>query len=639
MEAQDAAGAIKRINALDRAAFVELLGGLYEHSPWVAERAYEQRPFADKPALRDTMRAVVDAATPDAKLALIRAHPELAGEKLRARALTPSSLAEQGSIGLDRLGDDEIAEWTALNQAYRDRFGFPFVICVRLHAKDEIIAAMKRRLQGAVESEATEAICQIHDIAWMRLADLVQRIGSLAALEAQAKRDVAMLADPALGWVKPRKGPGGEAVYDVAIVGGGQSGLGACFALRREGIQNVIVLDENPAGQEGPWITYARMVTLRTPKHLTGIESGIPSLTFRSWFEAQHGEAAWEALDKIPRGEWMAYLRWLREVLGLPVRNRTRVERIELESFGLYRLMLAGGETLLARKVVLATGIQGGGEWHVPPFVSEALPKDRYAHSSSVFGYSPWAGKRIGILGSGASAFDNAQHALGAGAAQAHVFARRRELQRINPIRHMEKTGLTKRYALLDDEEKYRALVHFMALNQPPTADTFMRASAYPGFRLHLGAPWTAVRMEGDEIAVTTPRGEHRFDFLVVSTGTLTNLGLRPELATFVDDIALWGDREVSGARHSVIDAHPYLGKGFELTGKTEEAQARLHGLFLFNYAALASQGVSAAALSGLRHGLPRLAEGVATQLFRDDRDAILADYYAFADPEFTPDV
>jgi OHCU decarboxylase len=628
--------AIERINALCSAAFLDTLGALYEHSPWVAERVFDLRPFADESALGDAMRAVVDEAGEKANLQLIRAHPELAGEKLRAQALTASSLAEQGSVGLDKLAEAELAEWAALNAAYRQRFGFPFVICVRLHSKDDIVAAMRRRLGGEVAAEVAEAIRQIHDIARLRLSDLMQRMERLGWHEAQVRRDIALLADPAGSWVRGRVGPGGERVFDVAIVGGGQSGLGACFALRREGVHNVIVLDENAEGLEGPWITYARMVTLRTPKHLTGIETGIPSLTFRAWYEAQFGAEAWERLEKIPRADWMAYLRWLRVVLELPVRNDAKVVGIASEGVGLFRVMLAGGDVVLARKVVLATGIQGGGEWHVPAFVSEALPAERYAHSSSVFDYSPWAGKRIGILGSGASAFDNAQHALGAGAAEVHVFARRRELQRVNPIRHMERSGLTKRYALLSDEEKYRALDHFLALNQPPTMDTFQRASAHSGFRLHLGAPWNGVRMEAGDVVVTTPGGEHRFDFLVVSTGTVTDLGLRPELSAFAGDIALWGDRVKVDRPNPLIDAHPYLGPGFQMTGRTEEGQARLHGLFMFNYAALASLGLSAAALSGLRYALPRLAEGVASQLFLDDRDEVLRDYFAYDEAEFT---
>ncbi|MDP3740455.1 MAG: NAD(P)/FAD-dependent oxidoreductase [Hyphomonadaceae bacterium] len=459
----------------------------------------------------------------------------------------------------------------------------------------------------------------------------------LVGLEAQVKRELSLLADPGASWVRPRVHPSGAPIYDVLIVGGGQSGLGAAFALRREGVTNVLVLDENAEGEEGPWVTYARMVTLRTPKHLTGVETGIPSLTFRAWYEAQHGEAAWEAVEKIPRGEWMAYLRWMRRTLGLPVRNSARVTELTREPDGLFRVAVARQDSVFTRKVVLATGIQGGGEWHVPPFIRNALPRDMYAHTSEQIDFARLAGKRIGILGAGASSFDNAQHALSQGVAEAHVFVRRSRLPRVNAIRHMEKSGLTKRYALLSDEEKYAALDHFLRLAMPPTNDTFQRASAHPGFRLHLGAPWQTVKHEGSQAVVSTPKGDHAFDFLVVSTGILNDLSLRPELKNFTSDIAIWRDRPApNGRRNADIDAMPCLGPGFQLVGRTPESEARLHGLFVFNYSALASLGLSASALSGIRYALPRLVEGVATQLFLDDRTEILADYFAYAEEEFT---
>ena len=173
----------------------------------------------------------------------------------------------------------------------------------------------------------------------------------LEALSATVWRDLELLDHHSPSWVRSREG-----VFDVVIVGGGQSGLGAAFGLMREKVGNILVVDENPAGLEGPWVTYARMITLRTPKQLTSIDFGMPSLTFRAWFEAQHGAAAWAALDKIPRADWMAYLRWYREVLQIPLRNETRVTLIEPLEDGLFRLSLEGGGELLARKVVLATG-------------------------------------------------------------------------------------------------------------------------------------------------------------------------------------------------------------------------------------------------------------------------------------------
>lgn len=456
----------------------------------------------------------------------------------------------------------------------------------------------------------------------------------LAELTANVRRDLDLLDHASPGWTRPRDG-----VLDVIIIGGGQSGLGAAFGLMREKVRDILVLDENPAGYEGPWATYARMITLRTPKHLTAIDFGLPGLTFRAWWEAQHGLAGWDALGKIPRGDWMAYLRWFREVTGVPVRNQVRVIAIEPQDGGVHAVRLEDGETLLARKVVLATGIQGGGEWHTPDFVKHSLPPSLYAHTSQDIDFAALRGKRAAILGGGASAFDNAQHALSAGVAAAHVFVRRAALPQVNPIRFMEAAGFARHFAEFDDATKYAVINSFLTRNQPPTNDTFERACAHPGFALHLGSPWLAVAQtaEGD-ISVATPKGVFIYDFLILSTGLKTDAALRPELAQVADDIALWRDRYVPAADQAnpLIDEHPYLGPGFELQGKTPEGQQRLHGLFAFNYSALASLGLSASALSGLKFALPKLVAAVTRQLFLDDRQTVLEDFFNYDALEFT---
>ena len=168
--------AIARINALNRAEFVALLGALYEHSPWTADKAFEQRPFADGEALGAALRLTVDHASDSQRLQLIRAHPVLAGDRVAARALTASSMSEQASVGLDRLTDDESAMWAKLNAAYQAEFGFPFIICVTLHTKADILAALNRRLSSTRQQELREAITQIHDIARLRLKQILDRL-------------------------------------------------------------------------------------------------------------------------------------------------------------------------------------------------------------------------------------------------------------------------------------------------------------------------------------------------------------------------------------------------------------------------------------------------------------------------------
>jgi hypothetical protein len=463
---------------------------------------------------------------------------------------------------------------------------------------------------------------------------------SLEALNERVKTDLSYLAFGGPDWVRPLNHPEGH-VYDVVIIGGGQSGLGAAFGLLRERVSNILVIDENPEGLEGPWETYARMVTLRTPKHLTSIDLGIPSLTFRSWWEAQVGPEGWEAVVKIPRGDWMNYLRWYRKVLNLPVINEVKLKLIEPAEEGIHRLHAEGAgapsSLLLARKVILATGIQGGGEWHVPSMIAEKLPRHLYAHTSEAIDFEALKGKKVAVLGGGASAFDNANFALSEGVAEAHVFVRRKEIPRINPIRQMEVSGMIEHFPALSDADKYAAIAHFFKHNQPPTNDTFERAASWPGFNVHLGAPWLDVEAVGEGALVTTPQGKFTFDFLIISTGLLTDPALRPELRLVEGHIARWVDRYKAPEEvaNPVLDAHPYLSPGFAFLSRDEVGQKRLHGLFTFSYSALISCGISASALSGVRYGIPKLVTTVADQLFHDDREEILKNFFTYSENEF----
>ncbi|APP76169.1 OHCU decarboxylase [Xanthomonas vesicatoria ATCC 35937] len=156
-------------NMLDDAAFVARYREVFEHSPWVVERAARRRPFDD--VHRGLMQVVHDAS-PDDQVALIRAHPELAGKAAIDRTLTAASATEQASAGLDRLSEPEFKRFHALNRAYRHRFGFPFVICVRLHDKAGILAELERRLEAARRDEIATAIAEIGKIVHLRLEAL-----------------------------------------------------------------------------------------------------------------------------------------------------------------------------------------------------------------------------------------------------------------------------------------------------------------------------------------------------------------------------------------------------------------------------------------------------------------------------------
>ena len=164
---------ISALNACDRASFVNALGAIFEHSPWVVDSAWCRRPFAAADDLMAAMLAVIEAASDNEKLALIRRHPDLAGKAARAGALTEHSASEQAGVGLDQLSDEEYRRFHRLNDAYKVRFGFPFVIAVRGHNRETILTAFATRLQNDQGSEMAEALHNIGLIAQFRLEDML----------------------------------------------------------------------------------------------------------------------------------------------------------------------------------------------------------------------------------------------------------------------------------------------------------------------------------------------------------------------------------------------------------------------------------------------------------------------------------
>lgn len=161
-------------NVADREQFTALFGGVYEHSPWVAVAVADQRPFDSVDGLVTAMRTVVDSAGESEQLTLIRAHPDLAGKLAMSGELTASSRSEQGGLGLDRLAADEFELFQDFNSRYREKFGFPFVICVRLTDKAGILEAFRRRLASDPETERLTALLEIHHIARLRVADILK---------------------------------------------------------------------------------------------------------------------------------------------------------------------------------------------------------------------------------------------------------------------------------------------------------------------------------------------------------------------------------------------------------------------------------------------------------------------------------
>ncbi|MBV8680431.1 MAG: 2-oxo-4-hydroxy-4-carboxy-5-ureidoimidazoline decarboxylase [Aquitalea sp.] len=164
---------LQQLNQLPFDAFVAALGGIFEHSPWVAERTAGLRPFHSVAALAAVMAGEVDKAGYAAQIALIRAHPELAGKAAIRGELTMESTAEQAGAGLDQCSPEEFSRLNALNRAYLDKFGFPFILAVRGYDRAAIIGEFERRLASGVEEERRECLQQIYRIAHLRLETIL----------------------------------------------------------------------------------------------------------------------------------------------------------------------------------------------------------------------------------------------------------------------------------------------------------------------------------------------------------------------------------------------------------------------------------------------------------------------------------
>ncbi len=464
--------------------------------------------------------------------------------------------------------------------------------------------------------------------------------GTLDALEARLRQDLDRLCYPPAAWVPPTSGPSGERVHDAVIIGGGMCGLVAAFALRRLGVADIRILDRSPAGREGPWVTYARMPVLRSPKQLAGPAMGVASLTFRAWYEASFGSAAWEGLDRIPRTQWMDYLVWYRRVLGLPVENGVEVRRIRPEG-ALLRLETDGAEaTVLARKVVLATGRGGLGGAVVPAFLDGA-PRRLWAHSSDPIDFAALAGKRVAVVGVGASAMDNAAMALDHGAAEVRVLVRRPDIPRINRLRALESPGFVHGYPGLDDAWRWRIMELWFHGQSPAPRDSLLRVGRHPKAAFHLDCAVEEVREAEGRLSIRTARGPAlAADFLILGTGFGVDPRAVPEIAAFAGEIATWEDRyrPPPALANADLARFPYLGRAFEFVERHPGRAPWLANLHAFNYGAMVSLGRVSGDIPAVSEGAAWLAEGIAAALFRADIDRHWRTFAAYDTPELLGD-
>jgi cation diffusion facilitator CzcD-associated flavoprotein CzcO len=465
-------------------------------------------------------------------------------------------------------------------------------------------------------------------------------LAGLAALEARLRQDLAWLELPAKPWGAECLHEG-QAVLEVAIIGGGMAGLAAGAALRNIGVRATL-FDRAPEGYEGPWATTARMQTLRSPKQLTGPALGLPALTFRAWFEAQFGAGDWEALDKIPRLQWMEYLRWYRRVMALDVRNLHSVLAVRPRADGMVALDIespAGRSCVMARRVVLATGRDGLGGAYVPDIVSH-LPQQRWAHSSDVLDYGVLAGKRVAVIGAGSSAMDSAATALEAGAASVDLLIRRSDIPRINKGKGAGSPGMTFGHQALPDEWKWK-IRHYLNVQQvPPPRGSTLRVSSHENVRFNLNAAISHITPRERVLEIHSTAGTFTADFLIACTGFRIDWNVRPEFAALAPHIRAWKDRYVppQGEEDTELADSPDLGAAFELQEKTPGACPGLSRVHCFCYPAALSHGTVSGDIPAVSEGAKRLAQGIAALLYTEDIASHYAAMQRYAEPELLGD-
>ena len=459
--------------------------------------------------------------------------------------------------------------------------------------------------------------------------------GTLATLNARVAADLAKIAHPRAPWLKPRIRPDGKRAYDVVIVGGGQSGLVTAFALLRSQVTNILVLEKAPRDLEGPWRTYARMRTLRSPKDFTGPDLDIPSLTYQSWHEAKFGTASWEALDLIPKDLWADYLLWYRDVLRLPVRNDAVVNDISPAGDILALTVKAGEQAesfqVYARKVVLATGQEGTGGWSRPQLLQD-LPDGVIARTNDVIDFAALKGKSVAVIGAGATAFDNAAVALESGARDVVLLCRREAPQVIQPYRWLTFRGFLRHLCDLDDAWRWRFMSAVLDLREGFPQSTYDRCARHPNFRLATNAGIISALSDGGRVHLRTPTATFTADFVIAATGIEMDFTAKPELARFAHNIATWGDRyePPPRERNERLARFPYLADDYGFTEKQTGLTNWIRNIHLFSIGSTMSFGASGSSINAMTTAVPKLVYGLTRGLFRDDVERHWADFQAY---------
>ena len=393
----------------------------------------------------------------------------------------------------------------------------------------------------------------------------------LTTLRAQARDDIRILEFPKKDLPFERE-PG---VLDVAIIGGGQTGLCVSFGLMRFGLRNTKIFDQQPRGRQGPWRSYARNHLLRTKKeHTGGLDWGIPSLHFIRWSEARYGAEYYERIQKIPRAVWADYLDWYVETVNLPTAYETTVHSVNWdEKRRGFELETSGGK-VKANFVVVCTGIESGGKHRFPRIVEERLPKHVYSHTMMEPTVDHLRGRDVVVIGGGASAFDWANAVLAAGANSVDLMVRRPGLPTAHRVCWGSRwIGYHRNYIDLPDEMKWAYSLADLDLGVPPPRDTYYESALNPRFKILGNAGIDDLSYRDGKILGTYGGSVFEHDYMICGTGSNNSIFGQRELQPLLQYIQTWKDvyRPADGRTHPELELSPYLGKSLQFKPKDPE--------------------------------------------------------------------
>jgi len=291
---------------------------------------------------------------------------------------------------------------------------------------------------------------------------------------------------------------------------------------------------------------------------------------------------------------------------------------------------------------VLATGFDGCGAWRIPPHIAQSVPASACTHSNVPIEMRSLMGKRVGILGHGASAFDTAGAALRAGVKSVDICFRRQDIPQINPHRQLEYAGLLKHFAELPAALRWEIAHFFDTRDQPPTQNAYDGATSFSNCRVHAGSPWDEVTYtegagaSGGVIHVRTPQATFEFDHIICATGVGIDLAARPELSGVARRILTWAESYTPPPEleHPVLGQYPFLGPHYEFKSRTPDSEAWISRIYAYNFCGYVSMGSHSTSVSAHKHSMPRMVRGITARLLGEQIDAIMPGIAAYDEIE-----